>query len=330
MRIWRFHEFGDIDRLQLDEIPTPIPAEGEALVRVAYAALNPADRYLIKKQYPRPGKPPMAVGRDGSGVVENVHPNSRFQIGDRVIVLRSDIGVSRDGTLAEYVCVPEASLAPLPSGWSLQEGAAGPLVFLTAWRALVVQGGLKTGETVLITGASGGVGTASIILAKALGATVVALSRGDSKRGALRALGADYVIDSAAPDWEERTKTALNGGRVDLVVENLGGPFLQKCVNLCAEKGRIQIVGLLAGLTVELVVGLIIFKQIRIEGVVVSAYSPPEAQSAWVEIVRALDKLGLRPQIDSIYKMDEIIAAFEHLAKGPLGKVLIDVNSVED
>jgi NADPH2:quinone reductase len=327
MRIWRFHEFGDIDNLRLDEIPTPEPPPGEALVRVQFAALNPADRYLIKKQYPRPGKPPLAVGRDGSGTIEKVHPGSRFKVGDKVIVLRSETGVSRDGTLGEFVCVPEVSLAPVPSGWSMEEGAAGPLVFLTAWRALVIQGQLKAGETVLVTGASGGVGTASIALAKALGAKVVALSRGTSKRDALMQLGADIVVDASASDVEDQVKKALDGGRVDLVVENVAGPFLQKCVNMCGEKGRIYIVGLLAGLTAEVVVGLLIFKQIRIEGVVVSGYRPEESQAAWSEILKSLSKTGKRPLIDRVFPMNDLLPAFGRLAEGPLGKVLIKMGS---
>lgn len=324
MRAWRFHEFGDIKNLILENIDSPEPAEGEALVRVDFAALNPADRFLVQRQYPRPGTPPFSVGRDCCATVMQVHPGSRFKAGDAVILLRSDVGVSRTGTLAEQVCIPEEALAPLPEGWSKEEGAAGPLVMLTAWQALVDRGGLQAGETVLITGASGGVGTAAIPLAKGLGAKVVALSSTESKWPILKELGADIVINSRAEDVEQQVKDALEGGRVDLVVENLGGPYLQKCINMIGLHGRISVVGLLAGLKSEITVGLLIFKCIKIQGLNVATYTEAESQEAWKQIVLTLEKVGQRPMIDKVFPMDQVQEAFAHLAGGPMGKVLVD------
>ncbi len=242
MKIWRFHQFGPIKNLQIEDVPDPEPGPGEALVRVAYAALNPADRYLVSGKYPRPGKPPFAVGRDGSGIIEKVGAGSRFKPGDAVVLLRSEIGVQRDGTLAELVVVPEVSLAPLPAGWSMEEGAAGPLVLLTAWQALMTEGQLQPGQTVLVTGASGGVGTAALMLAKSHGARVVALSRSDRKRARLLELGADFAFDPDDPDLVKVVQAALGGGRCDVVVENLGGPYLQKSIYLTGFKGRICVV----------------------------------------------------------------------------------------
>lgn len=323
MRAWKFDEFGGLENLRLVEAPTPEPQAGEALVKLEYAALNPADYFLIQGKYPRAGKPPFSVGRDGCGVVE--WSAGRFEKGDRVVVLRSDIGVTRDGTLAEYVAVPEESLAPAPADWTPEEAASAALVHLTAWRALVIQGEVDATKTVMVTGASGGVGTAAVQQAKALGARVVALSRSAEKRKALEALGADVTIDSDAEDLEARVKKALNGGRVDVVVENLAGPFVQKSINVLAERGRIMIVGLLAGLTSEFVVGTVIFKQARIEGVQVGAYAPEESQEAWSRIVETLDKSKMRPVVDRVFPMGEVHEAFDHLKSGPLGKVLIDV-----
>ncbi|MBI5091690.1 MAG: zinc-binding dehydrogenase [Candidatus Hydrogenedentes bacterium] len=248
MKSWRFHEFGSLDNLRLEDIPVPEPQHNEALIRLEFAALNPADAYLIRGKYPRAGTPPFAVGRDGCGVIERC-PEGRFKPGDRVVILRSDIGVTREGTLAEYVCVPEDSLAPLPHGWSPEEGAAGPLVFLTAWQALVTKGDIASGKTVLVDGASGGVGTAAVMLAHAYGARVIALSRDAKKRRRLVELGAHAALDTADPGLEKQVKEALGGGRADIVIENLAGPYLQKSINLAAEQGRIMIVGLLAGLS---------------------------------------------------------------------------------
>jgi NADPH:quinone reductase len=327
MRAWKFDEFGKLENLKLVASPTPAPGPGEALVKLEFAALNPADHFLVLGKYPRPGTPPFSVGRDGCGVVEQPAPDSRFEKGDRVVVLRSDIGITRDGTLAEYVAVPEESLAPCPEQWTPEEGAAAPLVHLTAWRALVLQGDVDATKTVMVTGASGGVGTAAVQQAKALGARVVALSRSADKRAALAALGADVTVDSGAQDMEEQVKAALDGGRVDVVVENLAGPFLQKGLNLLAERGRIMVVGLLAGLKSEFVVGTVIFKQARIEGVQVGAYQPEESQEAWGQIVDTLDRAVMRPVVDRVFPMDQVQEAFAHLSSGPLGKVLIDVQA---
>ncbi len=323
MKIWRFHEIGPIENLRLDEVPVPQPGPGEALVRVRFAALNPADRYLVNGQYPRAGKPPLAVGRDGSGIIEQVGEGSRFKVGDPVVLLRSEVGVRRDGTLAEMVAVPEESLAPLPEGWSFEEGAAGGLVLLTAWQALVTEGNVRPGDTVLITGASGGVGTAALQLAKALGARVVALSRSEAKRRALEAMGADLTFDSEDPDLVRHVQAGLGGGRADVVVETLGGPYLQKSILMTGLKGRVCVVGLLAGLKSEIEIGTFLFKRIRIIGVAMGSQSPAESQESWSEIVETLRRSGARPPVDAAYPPEQVQEAFAHLARGPLGKVLV-------
>ena len=325
MRAWKFDQFGSLENLRLVECPIPQPGSGEALVKLEFAALNPADYFLIQGKYPRPGTPPFSVGRDGCGTIERPADSGRFAKGDRVVVLRSDIGVTRDGTLAEYVVVPEVSLALSPEVWTPEEAASAPLVHLTAWRALVIQGEVDATKTVMVTGASGGVGTAAVQQAKALGARVVALSRSAEKRKALEALGADVTVDSSADDMEARVKAGLKGGRVDVVVENLAGPFLQKSINLLAERGRILIVGLLAGLRSDFVVGTVIFKQARIEGVQVGSYLPEESQEAWARIVATLNRANMRPVVDRVYPMGELPEAFAYLQEGPFGKVLIDV-----
>ena len=322
MKSWRFHEFGDIRNLKLEEIPVPEPGAGEALVRVEYAALNPADKFLVTGNYPRPGKPPFAVGRDACGVIEKPGASGRFKKGQRVVLLRSEIGVQREGTLADYVTVPEEVLAPLPEGWSSQEGAAGPLVNLTAWQALVDEGGLTPEKTVLITGASGGVGTAALIQAKSVGARVVALSRSAEKRKQLEQLGADFTFDSEDPDLVKHVRDAI-GGQVDIVVENLAGPFLQKSIQMTGVKGRICVVGMLAGIKSEISIGTFLFKRIHIIGIAVGNYTSAEAQEAWKRIVATLDKGGRRPLVDRVFPVEQVQEAFEYMSSGPLGKVLV-------
>lgn len=326
MRAWRFHEPGNIRNLVLEEVPEPRPEAGESLIRVETAALNPADRYLVQGQYPRAGSPPFTPGRDGAGVVVQAGSSGRFRKGDRVCVLGGLTGISAPGLLAEYCAVPDVWLAPVPEGWTMEEAAAGPLTLLTAWRALRVRGGLTSGETVLITGASGGVGSAAVMLAAGLGARVIALSRDAAKRDALCGLGAAVTLDAAAPDLEKQVKTAAPEG-VRLVVENLGGAWLDRCLRMTAPGGRVMVVGLLAGLTAEVTIGLLIHKNLRVEGLSVSAYAPEEASVAWTEITNLLARTGRKPLIDRVYAFADVQSAFDRLAEGPLGKVVIRVSS---
>lgn len=325
MKAWRFSEFGDIGNLRLGEYENPEPGENEALIRVRFAALNPADRLLVEGTYPGAGDLPLSVGRDGAGEIVSAPKGCGFEAGDSVLILRSPVGVTRQGTLAELVTVPVECIARLPKGWSFEEGAASSVVYLTAWKALKVQGHLKEGETVLINGASGGVGVASIQVAKALGARVVALSRDAGKRNQLMELGADIVVDSSVPlaEMEAAVKKSLNGSGADLVIENLGGPFLQSSVNLCNLNGRVMVIGLLAGRKSELTMGLVLFKQVRIEGVHVGKYTATEAQEAWSYVVDTLDRAKVRPVVDCVYAMEEVQKAFAHLSGNHIGKVLV-------
>ncbi len=325
MRAWRFHEFGDIANYTLEEVPDATPGDGEALIKIRYASLNPADRLLIEGNYPGAGDLPLTVGRDGSGTVEKAAEGSRFKVGDEVIVLRSEIGITRQGTLAEFVAAPESVVAHLPKGWSLQEGAAAPLVYLTAWKALVIQGGLRKGQSVLVTGASGGVGIASIQLAKALGAKVVALSRSEAKRSRLMELGADAVLDDGAPDLPDKVRAALDGKGPDLIIENLGGARLDQHIGLANLNAHIMVIGLLAGRMSEINMGQVLFKQVRIEGVHVGKLVPTQAQDGWRRIVETLGTTGARPVIDTVFPMEQVQEAFAHLAGGHLGKVLVEV-----
>src|SRR5450759_1604746 len=218
MRAWLLDEFTGVAALRLGEVPDPTPRAGEVVLRVHYAALNPADRYLAERQYP--AKPPMPhiLGRDGLGTVVEVGPGvTGIAAGDRRIVLRGDVGVERAGTFAERVAVPVESLAEVPPGWDEPEAACATLVYLTAYQALTMWGALPASSIVLVTGASGGVGVASVQLATAMGLTVVALSRSLAKSERLRQLGASVCLDPALPGWRLALKKALDSRHVDPV-----------------------------------------------------------------------------------------------------------------
>jgi len=328
MRAWRFSEFGDIhEKYALAEVERPLAGDGEVVIRLQVASLNPADRLLIEGLYPGAGELPLTVGRDGAGVIEDAGTSSRFSVGDEVMILRSDIGITRQGTLAEYVVAPESVVTRVPAGWSMAEAASAALVYLTAWKALVVQGNLREGESVLVTGATGGVGIAAVQLAKAMGATVLAMTRDAEKGDALRKLGADVIVDAdtLTPAVQEHTK-----GGVDLVIEHLGGDALQQHIDVCGLNGRIMVIGLLAGRMSEVNLGPVLFKQVKIEGVHVGKFVPTQAQDAWRRIVETLDRAGARPLIAETFPMDQTLEAFDALRAGHLGKILVQVDSLKD
>ncbi|MEX2015750.1 MAG: zinc-binding dehydrogenase, partial [Candidatus Hydrogenedentales bacterium] len=287
---------------------------------------KPADRLLIEGNYPGAGKLPLTVGRDGSGVVDACGAGVSLREDDAVVLLRGNVGITRNGTLAEFFVAPEESLAKLPAGWSFEEGACS-LVYLTAWKSLVSQGNYREGETVLVTGSSGGVGIAAVQLAAALGARVVALSRDAVKRRRLEDHGARHTIDAAADDLVQAVRNALDGGGFDIAVENLGGKFLEANVRLANLNGRIMVVGLLAGRKATPDLGPLLFNQVRIEGVHVGKYSAADARAAWASVVEVLSRAGQRPVIDRAFPLEAAPEAFDHLAGAHFGKVLVEAGA---
>src|SRR5580658_3250519 len=163
MKAWLLKQTGGLDLLGLGEAAEPIAAAGEAVLGIELAGLNPADRYLAEGQYPARPTMPHILGRDGVGTIVAVGAGvTRFKVGDRAIVLRSEIGVNRPGTFAEKVAVPVESLVEIPAGWSDEQAGGAALVYLTAYQALTQWGDLPP-SVVLITGASGGVGVATVL-----------------------------------------------------------------------------------------------------------------------------------------------------------------------
>src|SRR5438552_7627604 len=179
MKAWVMQSFEGVNHLTIQNVTDPHAAAGELILRVEYAALNPADRYLSEGRYPAKPPLPHILGRDGVGIVDEIGEGVRDQTkGDRRVILRSEVGVNRWGTFAEKVAVPVESLVEVPAGWTPEQSAGAPLVYLTAYQALTQWGDLAN-AIVLVTGASGGVGVASIQLAKGMGHRVIALSRSE-------------------------------------------------------------------------------------------------------------------------------------------------------
>ncbi len=320
MKSWRFHEFGHINNLQLEEIEIPVPTDDEVLIRMHYAGVNPADKFLIMGLYQDASQPPYAVGRDGCGTIVEVGANSKYSVGNIVIMPSAPLGINREGCLAEYVTLPDNQIYPLPSWWSPEEGAAGTKVFLTCWQGLNDVAHVQPGESVAITGASGGIGLAGMILSKAMGAKTIALTRGTEKRKRLLELGFDHVCDTGDPEIVETIK-ALGGA--DVILDVVGGNFLGKAMEMANPDGRICVIGALGGVKSEISPIEIIFKRLQIYGLQVSLYSADESQIALKELLDVLEPSKGKIVIDKIFPFDQVHEAFEHMRHGTMGKVIV-------
>lgn len=325
MKAWLLDDLAGIQALRLGEWPDPVPGPGGVLLEVEYAALNPADRYLAERQYPARPALPHILGRDGMGTVVCTGSGvSEFVPGDKCVIMRGETGGNRPGTFAEKVIVPASDLEPVPAGWTDQEAAGASLVFLTAYQALTMWGPLREDAVVLVTGASGGVGVASVQLGVAMGFKVVALSRSVSKRARLQQLGCRLVLDPQSSGWQAELNQAL-GQKVDLAVDNIGGHLLPEVIGTLGHGGRVSVVGRLAGPVPNFNTATLFFRRLLMGGVAVGTYTPEESHAAWAEILRMLKQTGARPLVDSVFAFNQLPAAFDKLALGPMGKVLLAV-----
>ena len=245
MRAWLMDSYEGVGKLRLGEVPDPQAGPGEALLRMRLAALNPADAFLALGQYPAKPPLPHVLGRDGVGDVLAVGAGvSNVAVGDTVGILRCNVGVDTWGTLAEKTVVCAASLGKIPAGWSLDGMAGAPLTFLTAWQALTQWSDPPApppaGSTLLVTGASGGVGVASVLLGKSMGLTVVALSRSAEKSAKLKELGADFVFDPTDANLRKSVTAAIAPRKIDLAIDNVAGPLFNQLIALLGYGGRIS------------------------------------------------------------------------------------------
>jgi NADPH2:quinone reductase len=224
--------------------------------------------------------------------------------------------------------VPAESLAPVPQGWKLEEMAAAPLTFLTAYQALTQWSDPPepppAGSVLLVTGASGGVGVATVLLGKSMGLFVTALSRSESKRKTLQQLGADLALDPADPNLKKHFKSAAPRP-ADIAVDNVAGPLFNQVIAMMGYKGRISVVGRSGGAVPDFNTGTLFFRRLRVGGVAVGDYTAQEAQDAWKQILARLAAMGRKPVVDRVFPFEQALAAFHRLAEGPMGKVLVQV-----
>ena len=325
MKAWLLDGYHGIESIHLTEVADPTAGPGEVLLKVRLAALNPADRYLAEAQYPAKPKFPHILGRECLGTINAVGPGVvGWKPGDAALMLPGEIGSSRWGTFAEQVVVKADALVPVPPGWSAEESAGAALVNLTAWQALTQWGELRA-AVVLVTGASGGVGAASLQLASALGHQVVALTRSDAKMEVLRRLGAAIVLNCTHPAWSKTLRQQLGSRGVDLAIDNIGGGLLPQVIETLGMNGRVSLVGRLAGPVPQFNTASLFFKRLRLGGVAVSASSLIDLRADWEKLLHLLKVTAKRPIVDRVFAFEDLPAAFARLYAGPIGKVLLAV-----
>jgi putative PIG3 family NAD(P)H quinone oxidoreductase len=324
MRAVVIPQYGGPEVLEVREVPEPIPGPDEIRVRVAHTACNRADTLQRMGGYPDPQRREHEIpGLEFAGTVESVGERvTAWQVGDRVM------GIEAGACYAELVVTHERQALPVPDGIELAEAAALPEVFLTAWDALVVQGGLTSGRWALVHAGASGVGTAAIQIVRAIGAHI-AVTCSAAKGDACRDLGADLVLERSPADWSAALKEARPGG-VDVVLDVVGGDEVDRNLASVRPQGTIVQVGLMGGGQTSVNLGLLLVKRVHWIGTTLRA-RPLEQKIAVCqrfasEVLPLFDDGLLRPVVDSRYALDDIVDAHRHMeANANIGKILIDV-----
>ena len=318
-------EHGGPEVLQFEDVPSPTFGAEDILVSVAATALNRADLLQRMGFYPNPfPSGPEIPGLEFAGTVKAVGERvTSWKVGDKVM------GVVSGGAYAEELVLHERQAMAVPTGMSLHDAAAIPEVFITAWDALVVQGGLTSGRWAMVHAGASGVGTAGIQIAKAIGARII-VTCSSGKVQSCKDLGADVVVDYTSQDFVEEVQKATGGQGVDVILDVIGGDYVERNVASLAVKGRIIQVGVMAGKPLPFNVGLLLGKRASITGTVLRARPLDEkiaiTQRFISEMLPLFGSGELKPVIDSSYSIADIAKGHEYMAtNGNVGKIVIDI-----
>jgi NADPH:quinone reductase-like Zn-dependent oxidoreductase len=313
----RIHEDGGPEVLRYEDAPDPEPGPDDVLIHLRAASLNRLDLW-VRQGLPSVPKPRI-LGADGAGVDDSgrrVVINPGMEHGDRITV----IGEHTDGTHAEQIAVPSSNVYPIPDGISFEEAAAFPLVFETVYRMLVTRAGLQEGEWVLAWGVGSGIGSATLVLAKALGARVIATSSSDAKLERARELGADAVVNHRNEDVVKAVRGATGGPGVDVVAEHVGEATWQTSLQAVRPHGRIALCGATTGPNPKAALHRIWWKQLTIVGSTMGTKQDFEGAYELVASGRA------QPVIDSVFPLAEARAAHERMESGEqFGKIVLRI-----
>ncbi len=308
---------GAAEALKPVQAPVPIPANGEILIRVRAAGVNRPDIVQRLGFYPAPPGAPETLGLEVAGEVEAAA--GRWKVGDRVCALLGG------GGYAEYAVVDARHALPIPDGMSFEQAAGLPETVFTVYANLFEHGSLKAGETLLLHGATSGIGTTAIQMAKAAGATVIATGRGADKAAQALALGADIAVDSSTEDFEAVAKA--HGG-VDVVLDMVGAAYFEKNLNALKTGGRIVYIASLAGGTIEVPIMKIMMKRATITGSTLRPRSADEKARITAEVERVVWPWVISGQVkavvDATFPLADAAQAHAHLEAGAhVGKVLL-------
>jgi zinc-binding alcohol dehydrogenase/oxidoreductase len=317
----------------ISDVPTPTPAAGEVRIALSAAALNHRDQYIRDGKYAKITLP-CVLGSDGCGVVDMAPNEASHLLGQRVVIDPafdwgndpaaqgphfSILGMPRQGTFAEFVCVPWQNVHLAPSHLTTEEAAALPLAGLTAYRSVMVQGAVKRGDVVLITGIGGGVATMAMQFALAAGASVWVTSGSDAKLERARELGAAGGANYNVATWATDLRSAVDG--FDCIIDSVGGESVNNLTDLARAGGRLVFYGTSRGAVPSLNLHRIYWKQLHIVG---STMGTPDNFRAMLDVVA---QHHLRPVVDSVYTLAHAEQAFERMKQSEqLGKIVLTCN----
>lgn len=342
MRACQLIEQGIPGRFELRNVPDPRPGPGEVVVRVHTCGLNHLDLWLESAGLPIPIELPRTPGGEIAGVIESVGSGTiHWKAGDRVAVQsnlscgecefcqRGDeslclkgelLGVTRDGGFAERVVVSGRALVRIPEAVTFEASAALTLAGSTAMHMLTERASVSPGDWVLVMGASSGVGSAAIQIARGLGARVITTGSTEAKRRLGESLGAEYAVDSSIPDWPTRVRQITGHRGVDLVVEHVGGEVLGQCFACLARGGTIVTCGATAGREVRINLWPFFVKQQRLIGSYGRTHTDMESTLEWAA------KGRLQPVVDDTFPLEDTARAFARLrSRQVLGKLVLRV-----
>ena len=335
MKVFQLQDDWSIDNLTLTERPQPEPGPGQVLLKMKAASLNYRDLVVPQRGYGKlTGTLPLIPLSDGVGEVIAIGKGvERVAGGDRVCPLMiqswisgpptmerltSTLGGPLDGVMTEYMVLSEQGVVKAPEHLSDEEAAALPCAALTAWSAVVTDGQVKAGDRVLVQG-TGGVSLFALQFAKLLGAHVIVMSSSDEKLQRAISLGADEGLNYVStPEWGKEVRRMAGADGVDLIIEVGGQQTLPQSLRAIRAGGTISLIGVLSGLNMEVSLGLIVIRKVRLQGITVGNRDGMEA------MMRAISQHAIKPVIDRTFAFEELREALDYLARGVhFGKVCV-------
>ena len=313
---------GPAGNLVLEEVASPLPKNNEILLDVQAAGVNFPDTLIIEGKYQFQPPLPFSPGGEAAGVVAAVGEKAgAFKVGDRVMALTGW------GAFAEQVAVPFYNVLPIPASMDFTTAAAFGMTYGTSMHALRQRGQLQAGETLLVLGASGGVGLAAVEIAKAMGARVIAAASSADKLAVAKAAGADELIDYSQASLREEIKRLTNGQGVDVIYDPVGGELFEQAVRGLAWNGRLLVVGFASGTIPQLAANLVLLKGAAVLGVFWGAFAQrqPQDNAANFQQLFAWHAQGkLKPLVSQTYPLAEAGAAIEKLGqRQAVGKLVV-------